>query len=292
MAGAGFKTFNTGDVLTASDVNTYLMQQTTMVFADASARSTALGANVAEGMISYLKDTNATEVYDGSSWVSIGASGDITGVTAGTGITGGGTTGTVTITNDMATKIDAKGDLIVGTGADTYDRLAVGGTNGHVLTVDSTAATGMKWAAAAAGGKVLQVVSATYGTQTANATTTYADTNLTATITPTSATSKILVLVSQNGLAKSNAAGLSAAGGLLQLLRDSTVLSVFQVDYAYNGVTQANSVGGASTCYLDSPATTSATTYKTQFKAGAAASSVFVQESGSVSMITLMEIGA
>ena len=72
--------------------------------------------------------------------------GDITAVTAGTGISGGGTTGAVTITNSMATTIDAKGDLIAGTGADTFDRLAVG-TNGQVLTADSTAATGMKWAA-------------------------------------------------------------------------------------------------------------------------------------------------
>lgn len=73
--------------------------------------------------------------------------GDITAVTAGTGISGGGTTGAVTITNSMATAIDAKGDLIAGTGADTFDRLAIG-TNGQVLTADSTATTGMKWAAA------------------------------------------------------------------------------------------------------------------------------------------------
>lgn len=72
--------------------------------------------------------------------------GDITAVTAGTGISGGGTSGAVTITNSMATAIDAKGDLIIGTGADTFDRLAVG-TNGHVLTADSTATTGTKWAA-------------------------------------------------------------------------------------------------------------------------------------------------
>ena len=71
--------------------------------------------------------------------------GDITAVTAGTGISGGGTSGAVTITNSMATAIDAKGDLIGGTGADTFDRLAVG-TNGQVLTADSTATTGMKWA--------------------------------------------------------------------------------------------------------------------------------------------------
>lgn len=70
--------------------------------------------------------------------------GDITAVTAGTGLTGGGTTGAVTLTNDMATAIDAKGDLIAGTGADAYARLAVG-TNGQYLSADSTASTGLKW---------------------------------------------------------------------------------------------------------------------------------------------------
>jgi hypothetical protein len=78
------------------------------------------------------------------------ASGDIEGVTAGTGISGGGTSGTVTITNSMATEIDAKGDLIVGTGADAFARLAVG-TNGHTLVADSTETTGLKWQAAASG---------------------------------------------------------------------------------------------------------------------------------------------
>ena len=70
--------------------------------------------------------------------------GDITAVTAGTGISGGGTSGAVTVTNSMATAIDAKGDLIGGTGADAFDRLAVG-TNGQLLSADSTAATGLAW---------------------------------------------------------------------------------------------------------------------------------------------------
>jgi hypothetical protein len=74
MAGAGYKLFNTGDVLTAAQVNTYLMQQTVMVFADASARTTALTGVVAEGMISFLKDTNSTEYYSGSAWVAVGGS--------------------------------------------------------------------------------------------------------------------------------------------------------------------------------------------------------------------------
>jgi hypothetical protein len=82
-------------------------------------------------------------------WVT-DAAGDITGVTAGTGISGGGTSGTVTVTNSMATAIDAKGDLIAGTAADTFARVAVG-TNGQVLTADSTAATGLAWATPSGG---------------------------------------------------------------------------------------------------------------------------------------------
>ena len=74
--------------------------------------------------------------------------GDITGVTAGTGITGGGTSGAVTITNDMATTITTAGDLIKGTGSGTYNRLGIGST-GQVLTVASGAPS---WATPASGG--------------------------------------------------------------------------------------------------------------------------------------------
>lgn len=83
-------------------------------------------------------------------WVT-DAAGDITGVTAGTGISGGGTSGTVTVTNSMATAIDAKGDLVAGTGADAFARLGVG-ANGTVLTADSAETTGLKWATPAGGG--------------------------------------------------------------------------------------------------------------------------------------------
>jgi len=76
---------------------------------------------------------------------------DINGITAGTGITGGGTSGTVTVTNSMATAIDAKGDLVVGTGADTFSRLGVG-ANDTILVAASGEATGLKWAAPAGGG--------------------------------------------------------------------------------------------------------------------------------------------
>jgi len=152
-AGLGFKDFTTGEVLTAADVDGYLMQGI-WVFANTTARDAAVTAP-AEGNFAFTKDTNSLWYYDGAAWVASGATGDIEGVTAGIGISGGGTSGTVTVTNSMATAIDAKGDLIVGTAADTFSRLAVGATNGHVLTVDSTAGTGLKYAAVAGGSLTL-----------------------------------------------------------------------------------------------------------------------------------------
>jgi hypothetical protein len=150
-AGLGFKTFNTGEVLTSADVNGYLMQGV-LVFASEAARDAAI-TSPQEGQFAYTKDNNSLWYYTGSAWAASGATGDIEGVTAGTGISGGGTSGTVTITNSMATEIDAKGDLVVGTGADTFARLAVG-ANGTVLTAASGEATGLQWATPAASGFV------------------------------------------------------------------------------------------------------------------------------------------
>ena len=106
MAGAGYKLFNTGDVLTAAQVNTYLQQQVIMVFADSSARTTALSGVLAEGMFSYLTGTNAFQYYDGAAWADVSNPGDITGVTAGTGLSGGGTSGAVTLSIDTGTTVD------------------------------------------------------------------------------------------------------------------------------------------------------------------------------------------
>ena len=156
-AGLGFKDFTTGEVLTAADVDGYLMQGI-WVFASAAARDAAV-TSPQEGNFAFTKDNNSLWYYDGAAWVASGATGDIEGVTAGTGISGGGTSGTVTITNSMATEIDAKGDLVAGTGADTFARLAVGANN-TVLTADSSTATGLKWAAAG-GASGLTLVSST-----------------------------------------------------------------------------------------------------------------------------------
>lgn len=130
MAGAGFKDFVDGDILTAAQVDTYLMQQAVMVFDNSTARTTALSGVIAEGMISYLKDTNAVEKYDGSSWSAIVA-GDIEAVVAGTGLTGGGSSGSVTLNLDTAS---------------VYVVPAQAGQSGKYLTTDGTSSS---WATVA-----------------------------------------------------------------------------------------------------------------------------------------------
>ena len=97
MAGAGYKLFVNGNALSASDLNTYIQQQTVMVFADSTARATALSGVVAEGMISYLSDSNALQYYDGATWQDVSNPGDITAVTATSPLTGGGLSGAITV---------------------------------------------------------------------------------------------------------------------------------------------------------------------------------------------------
>lgn len=267
-AGLGFKTFNTGDVLSAADVNGYLMQGV-WVFADAAARSTAV-TSPQEGNFSYLKDTNKLYYYTGSAW----AEADTTGI--------------------PASAFTAKGDLLVGTGSGTYDDLTVGGTNGHVLTVDSSTSTGLKWAAVAAGGgKLGQVVSAVTTTLTTSNSTTFADaTNFTVSITPSANTSKVLVLCDVAAEAYFPSGGGTGAMGL-RIVRGSTAIYTKDIALAHDhsGSSGAqNVIAQQQLIYLDSPSTTSSTTYKIQLKAGAASHTGRVNPNNQDSSITVMEI--
>jgi len=222
-AGLGFKDFTTGEVLTAADVDGYLMQGI-WVFASTAARNAAV-TSPQEGNFAFTKDTNSLWYYDGAAWVASGATGDIEGVTAGIGISGGGTSGTVTVTNSMATAIDAKGDLVVGTGADTFSKLTVG-ANGTTLVADSSEATGLKWAAAASGGANYSSNSvATYET---TASTTF--TNLTTAgpeVTVTTGTSAIVIItarVEQGGSNRSAQMSFAVSGSTTISAADTSAL--------------------------------------------------------------------
>jgi hypothetical protein len=110
---------------------------------------TTVDARLGVGANGYILSANSATAT-GLEWIAANP-GDITGVTAGTGISGGGTSGDVTVTNSMATAMTTKGDLVPATGSGAFARLGVG-ANDTVLTADSTAATGMKWATVAASG--------------------------------------------------------------------------------------------------------------------------------------------
>jgi len=138
--------------------------------------------------------------------------------------------------------------------------------------------------------RVLQVVAATTSTVTQNNTNTFADTTLTASITPQATSSKILVLVTQSGVYKT--VGSSQSGCDIQLLRGATVISSLSKNAAYTNTDSRNDIGSVCGFVLDSPATTSATTYKTQFRNATNATGVLVQNAGEASNIVLCEISA
>jgi hypothetical protein len=191
-----------------------------------------------------------------------------------------------------ATAIEGLGDAIDASLLDLK-----GGTSGQVLAKASGTDMDFSWTtpAAGGGGKVLQVVSAVTTTSTAIASATLADTTITLSITPTSATSKILVMVQANFyIFRSNA----ASGGKARLLRGATTIVDYPAEaWAYiqaAGATSASIVAIQPIIYLDSPATTSATTYKLQGAATNAADSgsITFQYNSTPSTITLLEIGA
>jgi hypothetical protein len=197
-----------------------------------------------------------------------------------------------------ATLLDAKGDLIVATAADTAARLAVG-TNGQALVADSGATAGVKWAGV---GKVLQVVSTTKTDTFSTTSTSMVDvTGLSVNITPVATTSKVLVIVSfMRGVS-------GDAFTWFQLVRDSTAIAIADAAGSRKRTSESVYVSSGAQhmlrgniTHLDSPSTTSQVTYKLQ--ASTEAGTLYVNRTGTdtdassqprmVSSITVLEIGA
>jgi hypothetical protein len=252
-AGLGFKTFTTGEVLSAGDVNGYLMQGV-LVFASAAARDAAI-TSPQEGQFAYLKDTNVTTYYTGSAWTNL----DTTGMV-----------------NPMTTT----GDTIYSSSGSTPARLGIG-SSGQVLTVAGGVPT---WATAGGGGKVLQVVQGISTTQVANSSTTYLSTGVTATITPSSASSKVMVFAS-----------LPIAPNVT-LITDATIFrgTTSGTNLAASALAGLyGDVGTMNMQFLDSPSTTSAQVYTVATKQPSAGGGTsYAPLSGYTGVITLMEIGA
>jgi hypothetical protein len=177
--------------------------------------------------------------------------------------------------------------------ANVNTRLGIG-SSGQVLTVSGGVPA---WTTPAGGGKVLQVVQQVLTTNTTVASTTFTDSGLTLSITPSSTSSKIMVIASvQFGYYR----GVNAAGGSLNIMRGATqVLETngMRVYVNNNANNAAANSAMQSLVYLDSPSTTSSTTYKVQMKSESTAQSAFCEINGddygtATSTLTLMEIGA
>jgi hypothetical protein len=266
------QTFTTGQVLTAAQMTS--LQQTAMGGGSATAKTGSY--------VLVAADAGTTIIMN---------SGSATTITVNTALFAAGDTvfivnqgaGVCTITAGTAT-VTTAGSLAMGANE-----------TGQLYFLSASAAIFSEYTqTAGGGGKVLQVVSTTYATSTSIATASYADTGLTLSITPTLNTSKVLVLTYQ-GFNTTRQTGQCGAG--VQLLRGATVLTTPTGDLIAGAASGAASAGTSQTVsisYLDSPATTSATTYKTQGKPETTANSstLVAQYGNTTSTMVLLEIGA
>lgn len=174
-------------------------------------------------------------------------------------------------------------------GSGTVTGITAGGLPDGVITTDDIAASAITRAKMGYAGAILQVVSMTTNTQTSATSSSFIDTAITLSITPTSSASKVLVMVVAAGLAKRD----QDTSGCLNLLKGSTVLATIDGQFGYTGNTGHMGGGCAALNYLDSPATTSSITYKVQVRNNSATGQIRVNwDNNSTSSLVLMEVAA
>lgn len=184
---------------------------------------------------------------------------------------------------------DTSGALSLLTNNGSTTALAL--TSAGAATFASTLATSSRGISTASvpAGSVIQVVNATYGTETSSTTNTQIATGLTASITPQFSTSKILVIANLNGV--SHTTNNTSVQSYLR--RNTSNLYLMSLIAAANDANSGNNttdVGSVSITYLDSPATTSSTSYNCTFASQQGNATAYVQRYGATSSITLMEI--
>jgi hypothetical protein len=204
------------------------------------------------------------------------------------------------VTSAIQTQLDAKtakstltttGDIYYASSANTPARLGIGST-GNVLTVASGIPS---WTAPAAGGKVLQVVEGTLTGEFSSSNNGFHDIGLSVSITPSSASSKVLVFATIGVFRKQQYN--SSNGAVFKLLRDSTDIARVN-NIGHTGANELDNAGSVTMNKLDSPATTSAITYKVQGRNNNADYAYYINlqdnsgNNSSISTIIAMEIGA
>jgi hypothetical protein len=262
------QSFVTGQVLTAAQLTS--LQQTAMSGGAASAKTANYVLVAADaGTAISMTSTSATTI------------------TVNTGLFAAGDTVFIQNLGSGVSTITA-GTATVNTSAS----LALAQYEGGTLYFTSASASlffKADGAAPASSSQILQIVQGTYSTETASTSGTLADTGLTATITPSSASNKILVLCTQAGLGKTATSALDNAI-TIQLNRGGSDIAKITGYAAYTGSNLEVNIGNTSISYLDAPATTSATIYKTRFKREGTGGSAKVQIDSSLSVMTLLEI--
>ena len=166
----GWKDWTVGEVVTEPDFQSYIQNQVVQNYASSAARSSALGTAVSEGMVSYLQDTNSLEFYNGTAWAAVSAAAGITSIVAGTGLTGGGTAGTVTVNANYAaigSGISITGtQMVFGATAVSAAYTAVSGLDNATIIVTGTAAVTVTVPDILQTGDSLNIIRDTSGTVT------------------------------------------------------------------------------------------------------------------------------